>query len=100
MVWTSLRNHLETIDQQIECDNPFVLVVAFLCGPWNPWTVFDASESDIIAQRVDSQRNEHLPMMKLVAGHARSRTAASKLTLLKNGWRSTVLNLEFCCGSN
>ena len=81
-------------DQQIKHNDLFVLVMDFPCGPWNPWTVFNASKSDVIAQRVDFQRSEYLLMLKWVAGHARSRTAAGKLTLLENGWRSAALNLE------
>ena len=53
------------IGQQIERDNPFVLAVAFPCGPWNPWTVSNVSKGDIIAQRMDFRRSEHLPMLRL-----------------------------------
>ena len=43
----------DILDQQIERDDPFVLVMAFPCGPWNPWTVLNAAKSDIVAKRVD-----------------------------------------------
>ena len=56
--------------------------------------MFNASKSDISVQRVDDQRSEHLPMLKWVAGHARSRTAAGQMTLLENGWRSAAVNLK------
>ena len=88
------RSDRDEIDRQIERDDPFLLVMAFPCGPWNPWTTFNAARNHDYAVKVDKVRREHTPMLKWVSETAGKRIHRGRVVLLENGWKSqaTVLS--------
>ena len=87
------KSDRDEIDRQIERDDPILLVMAFPCGPWNPWTTFNAARSHDYAVKVDQVRREHTPMLKWVAESAGKRIHRGRIVLLENGWKSEALRL-------
>ena len=67
--------------------------MAFLCGPRNPWTAFNAARSYAYAEKVDEVRREHMPMLRWVAETAGARIGRGRIALLENGWESEALRL-------
>ena len=81
------------IDEQIAWDDPFAVIIPFPCGPWNSWTVVNASKSNEAAESVDAARAEHSPMLKWMVNLAKGRIGKGRIVLLDNGWTSEALNL-------
>ena len=61
------KEHRDMIDQQIEKDDPYLISMSPLCGPWCQWQELNMSKSDETAQKIMEQRKEWHPVVKWIS---------------------------------
>ena len=82
------------IEEQIERDDPFCLVMPFPCGPWNSLTYWNASRHPEFKIRNEALQKKHVPMLKWLCSIAKKRIARGRLVLMENGQTSRAWNLK------
>ena len=88
------RQWRETVEEQIDRDDPFCLVIPFPCGPWNSWTRFNAQRFPHIGVRVEAEQREHKPMLEWIVKISKPGVEKGRLVLLENGLTSSALDLS------
>ena len=84
--------HRSKIDQQIECDDPYLTTIAFNCGPWNPLTRFNMARNESTRIEYERIREEHRPMLEWISDLSRRRMQKGRLVLIEQGWRCDSLD--------
>ena len=82
------------IEEQIERDDPFCVVMPFPCGPWNSLTYWNASRHPEFKVRNEALQKKHVPMLKWLCSIAKKRIARGRLVLMENGQTSRAWNLK------
>ena len=52
------------VEDQIDRDDPFLLVMPFPCNPWSSLTRVNASRFEYINERMVKDQKDHKPMLK------------------------------------
>ena len=84
------KEHRDTIDQQIEKDDPYLISMSPLCGPWCQWQELNMSKSEETANKIMEQRKEWYPVVKWISQVIRSRVAKGRQVLLEQPWLSKM----------
>ena len=88
------RKDQKMIEEQIERDDPFCLVIPFPCGPWNSLSYFNMARFPHVEERVLQEQEEHRPMLSWVGRISKRRIEMGRVVLLENGQTSRALKLE------
>ena len=84
----SNRDHLEKL---IEEDDPFLLTLAPLCGPWSSWQHLNMSKDEATREKILQQRKDWYPVMQWMAKIIRSRLAKGHEVLAEIPWAASLL---------
>ena len=84
------KEHRDMIDQQIEKDDPYLISMSPLCGPWCQWQELNMSKSEETANKIMEQRKEWYPVVKWISQVIRSRVAKGRQVLLEQPWLSKM----------
>ena len=58
----------DKIDQMIEEDDPFLLSMSPVCGPWSSWQNVNMSKSEELYEKIMADRKSWYPVLKWLAG--------------------------------
>ena len=78
--------HRSKIDQQIECDDPYLTTIAFNCGPWNPLTRFNMARNESTRIEYERIREDYRPMLKWISDLSCRRMQRERSVLIEQGW--------------
>eukprot|EP00435_Cladocopium_sp_Y103_P066563 s466_g28.t2 len=85
------RDHLERL---IEEEDPFLLTLAPICGPWSSWQHVNMSKDEMTREKILQQRKDWYPVMQWMAKIIRSRLAKGREVLAENPWPSMIWRLR------
>ena len=86
------RDRLEKI---IEDDDPFLLALAPICGPWSSWQHVNMSKSEQMYEKVMEERKEWYPVLKWLAKIVKGRLRKGREVVWENPWPSMMWKLTF-----
>ena len=84
----------KTISQNIQEDDPYLLVLAPVCGPWSNWQNLNMSKSEETWEKVNEERKKWYPVVNWVAGTIRERLQKGRQVLMENPWGSMLWRLR------
>jgi len=82
------------ISKNIAEDDPYLLVLAPVCGPWSNWQNVNMSKSQETYEKIMVERKKWYPVITWVADTIRSRLAKGREVLLENPWGSLLWRLR------
>ena len=85
----------DKIDQMIEEDDPFLLSMSPVCGPWSSWQNVNMSKSEELYEKIMADRKSWYPVLKWLAGVVRKRIQKGREIVLENPWPSLLWKLRF-----
>ena len=85
------RDHLEKL---IEDEDPFLLSLAPVCGPWSSWQYVNMAKDESTREKIIQQRKEWYPVLQWVAKIVRARLAKGREVLAENPWPSLLWRLR------
>ena len=85
----------DKIDQMIEQDDPFLLSMSPVCGPWSSWQNVKMSKSEELYEKIMADRKNWYPVLKWLAGVIRKRIQKGREIVLENPWPSLLWKLRF-----
>ena len=89
------KTNRDKIDKLIEEDDPFLLSMSPVCGPWSSWQAVNMSKSEELYQKVMADRQRWYPVLKWLAGVVRKRVEKGREIILENPWPSLLWKLRF-----
>jgi hypothetical protein len=87
----SNRDYLEKL---VEDEDPFLLSLAPVCGPWRSWQYVNMSKDEDTREKIIQQRKEWYLVLQWVAKIIRSRLAKGREVLAENPWPSLLWRLR------
>ena len=84
----------EALEKMIEEEDPYLLTIAPICGPWSSWQYVNMSKSEETRDKINEQRREWYPVLQWIAKIARSRLKKGREVLLENPWPSLIWKLR------
>ena len=84
----------KVISWNIEEDDPYLLVLAPVCGPWSNWQNVNMSKSFETYEKINDQRKKWYPVINWIADTIRARLAKGREVLMENPWGSMLWRLR------
>ena len=84
----------KSISRNIEDDDPYLLVLAPVCGPWSNWQNVNMSKSLETCEKIQEERKKWYPVINWIADTIRGRLAKGREVLLENPWGSLLWRLR------
>lgn len=78
------KENRDKIWQQVEKDDPFLVTMAPVCGPWSMWQNYNVTRSPEIEAKIYQQRKEWYPVVCWMMDLARSRIEKGREVLMEN----------------
>lgn len=88
------KNNREALWKQIEEDDPFLLSLAPVCGPWSPWQHVNLQRSESAYEKVMEHRKLWYPVVQWVASLIEHRLQRGREVLVENPWGSMMWQLR------
>eukprot|EP00435_Cladocopium_sp_Y103_P018811 s2728_g4.t1 len=84
----------DALEQLIEVEDPFLLTMAPICGPWSSWQHVNMAKDDYTKEKILEQRKEWYSVLQWMAKVIRSRLAKGREVLVENPWPSLIWQLR------
>ena len=81
------------IGQRIQEEDPFLLSITPVCGPWSVWQNVNLAKGGDTAEFFMHQRKLRYPVVKWVCDLVRSRLSKGREVMLENPWGSLIWRL-------
>ena len=78
------------LDLEIERDDPYIITLAPICGPWGPWSRLNMSKSVSTAEKIQAEREQWYPAIRWISQLIRRRLAKGRKVLMENPWPSEI----------
>ena len=91
----TIKANRDAIDVMIQEDDPFLLAMAPVCGPWSPWQNVNMSKSEELFEKIMEDRKRWYPVLKWLAEKVKDRVRKGREVLLENPWPSLLWKLKF-----
>ncbi len=88
------KNNRDALWKQIEEEDPFLLTLAPVCGPWSPWQHVNLQRSQDTYEKIMDQRNQWYPVVQWVVSVIEHRLQRGREVLLENPWGSMMWQLR------
>eukprot|EP00435_Cladocopium_sp_Y103_P013207 s65_g3.t1 len=85
----------DAIDKLIQDDDPFLLAMSPVCGPWSPWQNVNLSKSEDTYNKIMEDRKRWYPVLKWLAEKVKERVRKGREVILENPWPSLLWKLKF-----
>ena len=88
------KSNRDALWKQIEEEDPFLLTLAPVCGPWSPWQHVNLQRSGDTYEKVMDQRNQWYPVVQWLTSVIEHRLQRGREVLLENPWGSMMWQLR------
>eukprot|EP00435_Cladocopium_sp_Y103_P048460 s7_g14.t1 len=80
--------HRRYVEEMIDKENPYLVTIAFPCGPWSPWQRLNMANDEVTWEKVSESRRQWLQIFKWIRKIAKKQQEKGGKTLLENPWPS------------
>eukprot|EP00435_Cladocopium_sp_Y103_P032430 s1165_g8.t1 len=80
--------HRRYVEELIDKENPYLVTIAFPCGPWSPWQRLNMANDEATWERVSESRRQWLQIFKWIRKIAKKQQEKGGKTMLENPWPS------------
>ena len=84
----------QRISRLIEEEDPWLLTMSPVCGPWSPWQSINMSKSMATKESIEAQRKKWYPVIKWLTTVIKERLCRGREVLLENPWPSLLWKLR------
>ena len=88
------KENRDKIWSQVEKDDPFLITLAPVCGPWSMWQNYNLSLGGETEEKIYQQRKEWYPVVCWMIDLAKSRLEKGREVLMENPWGSLMWSLK------
>ena len=88
------KENRDKISRQIEKDDPFLITLAPVCGPWSMWQNYNMSRGGETEAKILQQRKEWYPVVRWMMELIQGRLEKGREVLMENPWGSLMWSLK------
>ena len=88
------KNNRDALWKHIEDEDPYLLTLAPVCGPWSPWQHVNLQRSEDTYEKIMGQRNQWYPVVRWLVSVIEHRLQRGRKVLLENPWGSMMWQLR------
>ena len=88
------KENRDKIWSQVEKDDPFLITLAPVCGPWSMWQNYNLSLGGETEEKIYQKRKEWYPVVCWMMDLAKSRLEKGREVLMENPWGSLMWSLK------
>ena len=89
-----VKDNRDRLWQEIEDEDPFLLTMAPLCGPWSSWQRMNVQKSEDTYAKIMEERRQWYPVVQWLMMLIEHRLELGREVLLENPWLSLLWELR------
>ena len=88
------KENRDRLSRQIEQEDPFLVTLAPVCGPWSMWQNYNMTRGEEIEEKIWKERKEWYPVICWIMDLVKSRLQKGREVLVENPWGSKLWSLK------